>query len=892
MTDAPPTVPSRFDPGALAARWQEAWERAEAFRAPERPDGSERFSLILPPPNVTGVLTLGHMLGGTVMDVFARYHRMRGLPTLWLPGVDHAGLATQVEVRRALAKQGVRFEELPRAEALAAVEKWRVDHEETIGRQLRAAGFSLDWSRYRYTRDPGAVRATREAFVRLYREGLLYRAERMVNWDPHLRTAISDLEVVHAEQNGTLVYLEYRWADGSPGGLEVATVRPETIFGDVAVAVHPDDARYAGLVGRSVLVPLVDRPVPIVADAAIDPAFGSGVLKVTPRHDPVDLELFRRHPELAMPPEIFDPSARLTGEAVPADLRGCDREEARKRTVEQLRAAGRLRRETPYRHAVARSERSDAVIEPRLSTQWFVRMRPLAEPAVRAVREGRVRIHPARWTNTYFRWMEEIQDWCISRQVLWGHPIPVDRCRACGRETVEVEPPTVCAHCGAADLEPDPDVLDTWFTSWLWPFAALGWPDRTADLDRYYPTSVLVTGRDIMFFWVARMMMAGEHFTGRAPFEEICFTGMLRDESGRRMSKHLGNSPEPTQVMAERGVDALRFAVLFPNPMEEDGPFGRAALDGGGNFLTKIWNLVRFTLPRVPPGTPPVEGPPGPEGRSLADRWILARYRRTAEEVDRALRAFEPSRAAAALHAFAWHDLADRFVEIAKEPPADEPAARAARATLLYVVERTVRLLHPFAPHTTEELWHALPHDGPLLARAAWPDPAEAPEDAIAEAEMEIVLETIRLLRNLRAEEHVPADSIPAAWVRAPAATRGLLERERPTVERLARVHPLDFLPPASEPPVAFGSRVAPFGECYLARPAAGPAATETLAREREMLAALLAKTRGRLADEGFRARAPPAVVREAEEKARELADRLRRIDEHLSPSGSEPPPA
>ncbi len=883
-----PSLPSRFDPREIESRWQEAWRRNGAFLPSDATGPTERFSLILPPPNVTGILTLGHMLGGTVMDAFARYHRMRGAATLWLPGVDHAGLATQVEVRRSLAKRGVRFEDLPRAEAIEAVEKWRTEHEAVIRSQFERGGFSLDWSRYRYTRDPGAVRATREAFVRLHRAGLIYRAERMVNWDPRLRTAVSDLEVLHAEQDGTLVYLLYRWADGGPGGLEVATVRPETIFGDVAVAVHPDDPRYASAIGRRVRVPLADRLVPVVADPAIDMAFGTGVLKVTPRHDPVDYELFRRHPDLPMPEEIFDAAARMTGEAVPPELRGLDREAARGRTLERLREGGELLRESPYRHAVARSERSDAVIEPRLSTQWFVRMKPLAEPAVRAVREGRVRIHPERWTNTYFRWMEGIQDWCISRQVLWGHPVPVDWCRACGRETVTVEPPTACAHCGSAELDPDPDVLDTWFTSWLWPFAALGWPEPTGDLARYFPTNVLVTGRDIMFFWVARMMMAGEYFTGRAPFSDVCFTGMLRDETGRRMSKHLGNSPEPTEVMARRGVDALRFALLFPSPMEEDGPFGNAALDGGGNFLTKIWNLVRFTLPHVPPGTPPVRGPPAPAGASLADRWIVSRYRRTAEEVDRALRGFEPSKAAAALHTFAWHDVADRYVEIVKEPLADEPAARVARDTLLYVVERTVRLLHPFAPHTTEELWHALPHDGALLALAPWPDPAEAPTDLAAEAEMEIVLETIRLLRNLRAEEQVAADSIPAAWVRAPdPATAHLIERERGTVERLARVHPLLLLAAGAEPPTRTGSRVAPFGECYLARPEAGAQATEALEREREKLAALWEKTRRRLADETFRARAPPEVVREAEEKARELADRIRRIDDHLSPRGS-----
>jgi valyl-tRNA synthetase len=836
------------------------------------------------------------MLGGTVMDLLSRYHRMHGEPTLWLPSVDHAGLSTQVAVRRALAKEGVQFEALPREEGLAAVERWRREHEATIRSQLEAAGFSVDWSRYRYTMDAGGVRATREVFVRLYRENLLYRAERMVNWDPRLRTAISDLEVVYSEREEPLVYLLYRWADGSPGGLEVATVRPETIFGDVAVAVHPDDPRHTGDVGKTVIVPLAGRAVPVITDAAIDPAFGAGALKVTPRHDLVDYEVYRRHPDLPMPPDILDDRAHLTSDWVPAELRGLDRDAARSKTLERLRAEGLVVREAPYRHSVARSERSDAVIEPRLSTQWFVRMAPLARAAVDSVRSGRVKIHPDRWTTTFFRWMEGIQDWCISRQVLWGHAIPAYHCRACGSTTVTVDPPTTCAQCGKGDLTPDPDVLDAWFTSWLWPFAALGWPDRTGDLDHYYPTSVLVTGRDIVFFWVARMMMAGEHFTGRAPFSDVYFTGLLRDETGRKMSKHLGNSPEPEEVMRERGVDALRFALLFPNPAEEDGPFGRAALDGGGNFLTKVWNLVRFTLPHIPEGTGPPRGPPAlPPTAALENRWILSRYRRTGEEVDGAIRGFEPSRAATLLHTFIWHDLADRYVEVAKESLAGrrgEPAARETRETLLYVVERTLRLLHPFAPHVTEELWHAVPHEGALLTTAPWPGAEESPADPTAELEMEVVLEAVRLLRNLRADEKVPAETVPRGWVRPGSPdVEALLRRERATIERLARVRPLELLVSSAPAPERAGSRVAPFGECYIERPASAPGESEALGREREKLVALLEKNRQRLADTGFRSRAPPEVVRETEEKARELAERIRRIDDHMKVGSSSPPP-
>ena len=885
-----PALPSRFDPATVEAKWQAEWARRGAFAAPDRSDGTP-YSLILPPPNVTGVLTLGHMLGDTVMDVLVRVHRMRGEPTVWVPGVDHAGLATQVEVRRRFQRQGRKFDELGRDAALAEIEKWRAEHETRIVEQIRAGGFSVDWARFRYTMDPASTRATREAFVDLYRAGLIYQGERMVNWDPRLKTALSDLEVVHAEEDGELYYLRYPWADGSPGGLEVATVRPETVFGDVAVAVHPDDDRYRGSIGRSVIVPLSGRAVPIVGDAAVDPAFGAGALKITPRHDPVDREIALRHPELATPVEIFDESARLTGDWVPESFRGLDREKGRAEAIERLEAAGQLVRRTRYRHAIARSERSDAPIEPRISTQWFVRMPPLAAPVVEAVRRGEIRIHPERWERTFYRWMEEIQDWCISRQVLWGHPIPVYHCRACGHATAEVERPSACPTCQSTDLRDDPDVLDAWFTSWLWPFAALGWPDRTAALDRFYPTSVLVTGRDIMFFWVARMMMAGYRFTGRRPFSDVYFTGMLRDEQGRRMSKHLGNSPDPLDLIRQRGADALRFSLVFPNPTDEDGPFGPAALDGARNFLTKLWNLVRFTLPHVPPGTaPPAVAPALGSTAAVENRWILSRYQRTVAEVDRAIAEFAPTRAATALYTFVWHDLADRYIEISKEALGGhrgEPLRRETQEVLLFVAERSLRLLHPFAPHVTEELWHALPHADTLLDGAAWPRSDEVEPDPLAEVEMEPVLEAIHLLRNLRTEEKVAAGTAPRSWIRPSGPEVGrTLAAQRPTIARLAQVGPPEILGPGEAPPAPAAGRVAPLGECFLERSPVAASSSETLDRERAKLVQLLEKSQAKLADAGFRARAPPEVVRDAETKAAELAERIARIDEQLKNAG------
>lgn len=871
----------RFAPGPVEARWQAFWDERGYARPGPTAEGRP-FTIILPPPNVTGILTMGHMLGGTIMDALVRWHRMRGEAALWVPGLDHAGVATQVEVRRRLAKQGVRLESLPREEVIARIEEWKREHEAVIVRQLHAGGFLLDWSRYRYTMDPPATRATREAFVQLYESNLIYRGERLVNWDPVLHTALSDLEVVHREETADLVFVTYPWADGAPGGVTVATVRPETIFGDVGVAVHPEDERHRAAVGRSVRVPLTDRVVPVIPDAAIDPTFGNGALKVTPRHDPVDYELARRHPELSTPVEIFDDDARLTGPWVPPEFRGMDRVAARRAVTAALESAGRVVQHRPHAHSVGHSERSDAVVEPRISTQWFVRMASLAPPVVDAVRAGTIRIYPDRWQLTFFRWMEGLQDWCISRQVAWGHAIPVYYCDACGHQLAARDAPERCPRCRAAPMRADADVLDTWFTSWLWPFALLGWPEATADLDRFYPTTVLETGRDIMFFWVARMMMAGYRFTGRPPFSAVYFHGMLRDEQGRRMSKHLGNSPDPLQVVADHGADALRFALLYPNPVDQDAGFGTGTLEGARNFLTKLWNVVRFTLQQLPPETEPPRTAPPLEELDALDRWILSRWSRTAEELDAALAAFEFTRAATVLYQFVWHDVADRYVEAAKDALQGRrgaPAARAARSTLLFVIERTLRQLHPVVPHVTEELWHALPHEGDSLLMAPWPRPSEAPRDPATELELEAAFEVVRAFRSLRSENHLPPTDRPVAYATAAAA---VAQRHGPMIVRLAHLERLEVLAPGAPAPGRAAGRVLPSGEFFLTLPEVGPAETDALAREQELLSDLLAKTRARLDDPTFRARAPAHVVKATEDKATELAARLEKIGAHL----------
>ena len=821
---------------------------------------------------------------------------MSGVPTLWLPGIDHAGLSTQVAVRAHLAKQGIRLEDMSRDQVLAQVEGWKRDHERRILAALRAGGFSLDWSRYRYTMDPAYERATRRAFVVLHKAGLVYRGERFVNWDPALRTAVSDLEVEHSEEPTSLLYLRYPWADGSPGGLLVATVRPETIFGDVAVAVHPDDARHAAAVDRKVRVPLVDREVPVITDPGVDPTFGNGALKITPRHDLLDYEIFQRHPGLPMPPDVIDADGRLASDWVPEQFRGQDREEARKWVTEALRSGGFVDHETPYVHAVGRSERSDAVIEPRLSTQWFVRMAPLTPAVVEAVRSGEVRLYPARWELSFYRWMEKVQDWCISRQVVWGHPIPVYYCPACRHETAAEEPPAKCPECGHAPLTPDPDVLDTWFSSWLWPFATLGWPEDSPDLAHYFPTNLLETGRDIMFFWVARMMMASYYFLGRPPFRDVSFTGILRDPEGRKLSKHLGNSPDPVELLHERGADALRFALLFPSPVDQDGVFGLATLDNARNFLTKVWNLVRFAQSYLPEGVDaPDRAPILTEDTPLENRWILARWRRTVDEFEQALAGYEVTRAVGLLHSFIWYDLADRYVEVSKEALSGhrgEPLRRETQAVILFTLERTLRLLHPIVPHVTEELWHAIPHRGTLLALAPWPRSNEAPDDPEAIVAMEVVYDAIRTLRSLRAGNRLVPSSSPPAWVRPSGEeTAEVLRAQKALVLQQARVGALDFLEAGAPPPAGSAPSVTAHGEFFLALPTeTTPAERRALERERAKLSGLLAKTEQRLADTGFRDRAPPEVLKAAEEKARDLAERVRRIDEHLvadTPTGT-----
>lgn len=878
--DRPAELPPAYDFRGVEARIYQEWLDGDLFRAdPAR--GGRPFCIVIPPPNVTGSLHLGHALDNTVQDILVRWRRMAGDNVLWLPGTDHAGIATQYVVERRLAQEGVTRHDLGRERFLERVWAWKDEYEQTILGQLKRLGCSCDWSRTRFTMDPGLSRAVRLVFARLYERGLIYRGEYLVNWCPRCRTTLADLEVEHEERDGTLYFVRYA-VDGG-GSITVATTRPETILGDTAVAVHPEDARYRGLVGRSAILPVLGRRLPIIADAWVDREFGTGAVKVTPGHDPDDYHLGKKHGLEVI--KAIDEDGRMTQAAGP--YAGMDRLACRQALVERFREEGRLVEERPHRFSVGTCYRCDTVVEPLLSTQWFVKMEPLAKPAIAAVKDGRTAIVPEHFAKVYFHWLENIRDWPVSRQLWWGHRIPAWYCPD-GHVTVGADDPEACATCGSPALEQDPDVLDTWFSSALWPFSTLGWPEDTADLRFYYPTSVLVTGYDILFFWVARMMFMGLEFMGEVPFRTVFLHGMVRDARGQRMSKTRGNVIDPLEVVGEHGADALRFALVAGMAPGTDMRLAMDKIEGARNFCNKLWNAARFCLMHLEGAAPaaPAAGPAAP----LADRWILSRYARTVREATRLLEGFELGEAARVLHEFFWAEFCDWYIELGKGRlyGGDGAARDQVRAVLRTVLEGTLRLLHPFIPFVTEEVWRRLPGaDSAFLAAAAWPEPPGW-EDEAAEAEMAQVQEVIRAIRNLRAELGVPP-ARRADVVLHPTSdrARALLEAARPEIEALAAVGRLTF--GAGDPPRQALAAAVPGAGVYL--PLAGlvdvDRERQRLARELDAARADAARARALLANADFVARAPAAVVERerarlaaAEERASTLQARLEMLEE------------
>ena len=875
----PAPLAKAYAPREIEERWAQQWVREGLFTASPDPT-REPFSIVIPPPNITGQLHLGHALNNTLQDVLIRYRKMDGRDTLWIPGTDHASIATQNVVERQLAAQGTDRHEIGRERFLERTFAWKNEVGPYIVAQLQRLGAGCDWTRERFTMDEGLSRAVREVFVRLYEEGLIYRGRRLINWCCRCGTALSDIEVEREDSQGQLWHLRYPLADGS-GELVVATTRPETMLGDTAVAVHPEDARYRALVGKKIRLPVLGREIPIVGDEHVDPAFGSGAVKVTPAHDFDDFEIGARHGLEAVP--VIDESGKMTAAAGP--YAGLDRAEARTRIVADFEASGVLASTEPHALAIGHCYRCQSVVEPLLSTQWFVQAKPLADPAIEAVRDGRTRFYPEHWSKTYFAWLTNIRDWCISRQLWWGHRIPAwycDRCvdpaagdgakDAAVKVIVAREEPSACPGCGGP-LRQDEDVLDTWFSSGLWPFSTLGWPDETVELQRYYPTSVLVTGFDILFFWVARMMMFGLRFTGEVPFRDVYVHGLVRDEYGAKMSKSKGNVKDPLELLATYGTDALRFTLVWQSAMGRDIRLSLDRIDGNRSFANKIWNAARFVLMNVEDFDP--NAPVGALGS--ADRWILTRLSRTVEEMRAALDSYRFNDAAQVIYRFLWNELCDWYVELAKLDlqSGDAERRRATQATLVRALETALRLLHPLMPFVTEELHRALPLAGKgpdRLVHASYPRAEDFARDPAAEADIERVIEVVRVMRNLRAEMSLPPSKSIDASIGADGEVRASLAGMEGAIRALARLGSLDFLPKGERPR---GAAVAAAAGAEVYVPLAGlidvAVEKERLAREITRADQELARVRSKLDNESFVARAPEEIV--AKERAR--ADEL-----------------
>jgi valyl-tRNA synthetase len=886
-------LPKAYEPGSVEAKWYRFWEEGGYFKP--RPNPARKpFVISMPPPNVTGALHLGHAITATVEDSLIRYHRMRGDETLWVPGEDHAGIATQTVVERLLAREGTDRHKIGREAFIERVWQWVHQYKSRIQDQHRRLGVSADWSRERFTLDEGLSKAVREVFVRLYEEGLIYRGERIINWCPRCMSAISDLEVNHVETPGKLTYVRYPLkpieGETETKYISVATTRPETILGDTGVAVSPKDPRYKDIVGRLAILPLIGREIPIVADEAVDASFGTGAVKVTPAHDPTDFEIGLRHhlPQI----QVIGFDAKMTPEA--GVYAGQDRYEARKNVVADLEKQGLVVKIEDYMVPLGHCQRCDTVIEPLISKQWFVKMMPLATPALAAVNYGLIKVVPERFTKTYVDWLENIHDWTISRQLWWGHRIPVWYCDTCGEMTVSREDVTACSHCGSEAVHQDEDVLDTWFSSWLWPFSTLGWPEKTADLQRYYPTSVMETGYDIIFFWVARMVMSGIHFMGTIPFDTIYLHGLVRDAKGEKMSKSKNNVVDPLEIMDKYGTDALRFTLATSSTPGNDMKLIEERIIGNRNFANKIWNASRFVLmttAEVGGGVPTLQEV---QPRTLADRWILSRLNGLIQNVTRLIDDFQLGEAGRQINDFFWSDYCDWYVEIAKvQMQGDEEARKSTTGILRAVLDQSLRLLHPFMPFVTEEVWHYLYRTSEpdtrlwpasALIIAPWPQADIRERDEQAEHEFVLVQEVITRIRDARNQMNVEsARRIPALLVVGDAIN--MFEEQTPLIEFLARTEKPQLYRTLDQKPEQAMSLLAGNVEIYL--PLAGMLdigkELERLDKEIAQAQQEVGRLQGKLANQNFVTRAKPEVVEKEREKLAAQEERVTRLQARRS---------
>lgn len=867
-------LPKTYDPKATEDKWYSYWLENGLFKA-EGKSGKGKFSIVIPPPNVTGMLHIGHALDFTLQDILIRFKRMQGYDTLWLPGTDHAGIATQAKVEAKLKEEGLSRHDLGREKFLEKTWEWKEHYAQIIRDQWRKMGLSLDYSRERFTMDDRLSKAVREVFVRLYEKGLIYRGKYIINWDPETRTALSDIEVEYKEVTGALYHMKYPLKDGS-GHITVATTRPETMLGDTAVAVHPKDERYRNLVGKTVVLPVVGREIPIVADDYVDPSFGSGAVKITPAHDPNDFEIGRRHglPQVL----VMDESGTMNENAGP--YKGMDRFQCRKQIVSDLQEEGVLFHIEEHVHSVGHSQRSGAVVEPYLSTQWFVKMQPLAELAVKKQKSGEgVRFVPERFEKIYLHWIENVRDWCISRQLWWGHRIPAWYCDACGETTVSREDVTRCTHCGSEQIQQDEDVLDTWFSSALWPFSTMGWPEETSDLKRYFPTDVLVTGYDIIYFWVARMIFTALEFTGEIPFRDVLIHGLVRDAEGRKMSKSLGNGVDPLDVIDRYGADAMRYMLSTGITPGQDLRFHWERVEMARNFANKIWNASRFTLMNLQDFSADDIDLSGP--LSTADKWMLHRLAETAREVTRQLDRYEFGEAGRTLYTFIWDEFCDWYIELAKLTlyGDDRGTKRTTQSVLTYVLDRTLRLLHPFMPFITEEIWQHLPTKGISISVSQWPEADADVQFPEAAQQMAFIMDIIRHVRNIRAESNVPANKSVELIVRPDEEYVSVVERHQPYIERLAKTDKLTIQQDAERPEKAM-SAVVSGAELFL--PLAGlidvDKELERLKKELETLNQEVERVEKKLANEGFVSKAPEHIVEAERQKGADYREKREKV--------------
>lgn len=872
-------IAKQYDPSTVESRLYKLWCDKGYFHAEVNPD-KKPFTIVMPPPNITGQLHMGHALDNMMQDAIIRFKRMQGYEALWLPGTDHASIATEVKIIDALAKEGKTKYDLGREKFLQRAWEWKAQYGGRIVEQLKRIGSSCDWQRERFTMDEGCSKAVTQIFISLYNKGLIYQGNRIINWCPECKTALSDAEVEYEEQDSFLWHIKYR-IEGSDEYLIVATTRPETMLGDTGIAVNPADERYKNVVGKNVILPIVNKPIPVVADEYVELDFGTGVVKMTPAHDPNDFEVAKRHNLPVI--RVMNDDGTMNEQAGP-EFEGMDRFECRKKIVDMLKDLGLMEKIEPYKHNVGHCYRCKTVVEPMISKQWFVSMKELAEPAIEAVRSGKTCFVPERFSRTYFNWMENIRDWCISRQLWWGHRIPAYYCTQCGHTHVAAQKPEACCKCGCTELKQDEDVLDTWFSSALWPFSTLGWPEKTKELEYFYPTNVLVTGYDIIFFWVARMIFSGINAMGEVPFDHVLIHGIVRDSQGRKMSKSLGNGIDPIEVIDKYGADALRFSLAMGNSPGNDMRFYWEKVEAYRNFANKIWNASRFVMMNLEGGSIlPIEEC----NLDAADKWILSRFNGAVREVTENMEKYELGMAAQRLYDFMWSEFCDWYIELTKPRLYGTDAAEknTALSVLCFVLAGTMKLLHPFMPFITEEIYTHLPGSDETIMLSAWPSCVDCGITGKDEERFEMVIDLIRSVRNLRAEMNVPLSRRTELFIRPVQLEAGFWKKCSVYIEKLACASSAELIADKPENADKMAAVVTAGGEGYIPMGELIDIVKEKerLLKEKDNLISEVARAQGKLSNEKFVAKAPEAVINAERDKLVKYNDMLASVNARIA---------